>query len=173
VAVGRGLLEDGGLQLEVLDDAAGPQVKVLADDLGEFPARLLGRPVVHHGDGERLRYSDGIGHLHKAPPGKSGLDEALGHPPCGIGGRAVHLGIVLATEGTTAMSTPPAISVNNDLASGESGVTHGASDDEVSAGVDVVLGVLVQVPGGDGGLDDLLHDIAPEGLKRHILRVLD
>ena len=29
------------------------------------------------------------------------------------------------------------------------------------------------LPAGDGCLDDLLHDIAPEGLKGHLLRVLD
>ena len=144
VAVGRGLLEDGRLQLEVLDDAAGPQVEVLAHDLGQLGGgELLGRPVVHDGDGERLCDSDGVRHLectfamyscfrfiptvffrvvsktsgpncestliltladmcvkfhkimssgsengthlHKASPAKAGLDEALGHPPRGVG----------------------------------------------------------------------------------------
>ena len=63
MAVGGGLLEDGRLQLEVLDDAAGPEVEVLADNVGELPARLLGGPVVHHGDGERLGDPDGVCHL--------------------------------------------------------------------------------------------------------------
>ena len=63
MAVGGGLLEDGRLQLEVLDDAAGPEVEVLADNVGELPARLLGGPVVHHGDGEGLGDPDGIRHL--------------------------------------------------------------------------------------------------------------
>ena len=34
--------------------------------------------------------------------------------------------------------------VNNDLSPGQTSVTHGASDDEVAAGVDVKLGVDVQ-----------------------------
>ena len=63
VAVGRGLLEDGGLQLEVLDDAAGPEVEVLPNYVSELLARLLRSPVVHHGDGEGLGDPDGVGHL--------------------------------------------------------------------------------------------------------------
>ena len=67
VAVGRSLLEDGRLQLQVLDDAAGPQVEVLPHDLGQLGGReLLGCPVVHDGDGERLCDSDGVGHLRCA-----------------------------------------------------------------------------------------------------------
>ena len=44
------------------------------------------------------------------------------------------------------MRAPPAVGVDDDLAAGEACVAHGATDDEVSTGVDVVLGVLVKVP---------------------------
>ena len=46
------------------------------------------------------------------------------------------------------MRTPSAVGVDYDLAASEAGVAHGASDDEVPAGVDVVLSVLVEVPDG-------------------------
>ena len=85
-------------------------------------------------------------YLNKAPPGKPGLDEALGDPSGGVGGRAVDLGVVLAAEGAAAVRAPPAVRVDDDLAAGEAGVAHRAADDEVPARVDVVLGILVQVP---------------------------
>ena len=44
------------------------------------------------------------------------------------------------------MGAPTAIGVDDDLAAGEASVAHGAADDEVSTGVDVVLGVLVEIP---------------------------
>ena len=46
------------------------------------------------------------------------------------------------------------------------------SDDKVSAGVDVELGLGVQVLLGDGGVDDLLHDVLPQGLQSDLLAVL-
>ena len=46
-----------------LNNAAGPEVEVLPNYLSELLARLLRSPVVHHGDGERLSDSNGIGHL--------------------------------------------------------------------------------------------------------------
>ena len=63
VSVGGGLLEDGVLQLQVLDDAAGPQVKVLLDDLHELLLALSAGAVIKHGDGERLSHADGVGNL--------------------------------------------------------------------------------------------------------------
>ena len=65
VAVGGGLLEDGRLQLEVLDDAAGAEVEVLVDDLHELLLALGGGAVVHHGHGEGLGNADSVGNLVK------------------------------------------------------------------------------------------------------------
>ena len=63
VSIGGGLLEDGVLQLKVLDNTAGPQVKVLLDDLHELLLALGAGAVVKHGDGERLSHADGVGNL--------------------------------------------------------------------------------------------------------------
>ena len=46
------------------------------------------------------------------------------------------------------------------------------SDDKVSAGVDMELGLGVQVLLGDGGVHDLLHDVLPQGLEGDLLAVL-
>ena len=65
VAVAGCLLEDGVLQLQVLDDAARPQVKVLLHDLVELLAGLAAGAVVEDCDRERLGNTDSIGNLQK------------------------------------------------------------------------------------------------------------
>ena len=65
-----------------------------------------------------------------------------------------------------------AVGVNDDLAAGQAGVTLRAAHNKAASGVDVVLGVLIQQLGRDGGLDDLLHDVGPELLHGHALAVL-
>ena len=49
---------------------------------------------------------------------------------------------------------------------------YSTSNDEVSAGVDMELGLGVQVLLGDGGVDHLLHDVLPQGLEGDLLAVL-
>ena len=63
MTVCSGLLEDWILQLEVLDDAAGPEVEVLLDNLHELLLALGPGAVIKHGDREGLRNSDGVGNL--------------------------------------------------------------------------------------------------------------
>ena len=47
-------------------------------------------------------------------------------------------------------------------------VSHGPTDDKVSARVDVVFCVVVEILCGDDGADDLLHDVGAKGLKAHL-----
>ena len=56
-------MEDRVLQLEVLDDAAGPEVEVLLDNLHELLLALGPGAVIKHGDRQGLRNSDGVGNL--------------------------------------------------------------------------------------------------------------
>jgi hypothetical protein len=50
-----------------------------------------------------------------------------------------------------------AVGIDDDLASGQTAVTHRATDDELAGGVDVVLGAGMQQLGRDHVLDDGLH----------------
>ena len=63
MSIGGGLLEDGILQLEVLDNATGPEVEVLLDNLHELLLALGAGAVVKHGDRKRLSHTDGVGNL--------------------------------------------------------------------------------------------------------------
>merc|ERR1719221_1639134 len=166
VTVAGGLLEDGVLQLQVLHNAARPQVKVLLDNVVQLSAALGTGAVVKDGHREGLGNTDSIGNLHQAPLGKASLNKGLGDPTSGVGGGPVHLGVVLARESTAS------VGVDNDLPSSQTSITHGSSNHEVAAGVDVVLGLGGNVLLGDGGQHNLLHDVLPQSLQGDLLRVL-
>lgn len=53
------------------------------------------------------------------------------------------------------MGAPAAIGVDDDLPSSETGVSVGPADDEAARGVQMEDGLVVQVLGGDDGLDDV------------------
>ncbi len=111
---------------------------------------------------DRLGDADGIGELHFAALGQAGGHDVLGDVARHVGGGTVHLGRVLAAESAAAVTAHAAVGVDDDLASGQAGVAHGAADDEAAGGVDVVLGVGIQQVGGDGGLDHVLQDVGPQ-----------
>lgn len=62
-------------------------------------------------------------HLHQHPAAQPGLDQGLGHPARGVGGRAIHFGVILPRKGTAAMGSPAPIGVHDDLAAGQTSVT--------------------------------------------------
>ena len=63
MTVSSRLLEDGVLELEVLDDAAGPEVEILLDNLHELLLAPGAGAVVKHGDRQGLGHADGIRNL--------------------------------------------------------------------------------------------------------------
>src|SRR5690349_17326732 len=71
------------------------------------------------------------------------------------------------------VSTVTTVGVDDNLASSDTGITLGTTDDELARGLEVVLGVGIEVLGGDDLLDDLLLEGLAEGLVVDIRRVLD
>src|SRR5690606_31254011 len=99
-------------------------------------------------DTHRVSLSDRVGDLGFAALGETGGDDVLGDPTHRVGGRTVHLGRVLAGEGAATMAGVAAVGVDDDLASGQTGVAHGAADLEPTGRVDQqaeVTGINVQV----------------------------
>ena len=159
VSVTGGGLEDGLVEAEVADDATGAEVKVLLHELHEGLLVVLGGAVSVDVDGERVGNTNGVGELDADTVAEVVGHEGLGDPAGGVGGGTVDLGAVLAGEGTASVGAPTSVGVDDDLAAGEAGVTVGSADDEAAGGVDVVDGLLIEVLGGDDGLDDVLHDV--------------
>src|SRR5699024_10338901 len=94
------------------------------------------------------------------------------NPAGGVGGAAVHLAGVLAAEGTAAVAGIAAVSIHDDLAAGQAGVTLRTAHHKAAGGVDVVLGILVPQLGGDHRTDHLLHHLAAQLLHLHVRAVL-
>lgn len=159
VSVAGGGLEDGLVEAEVADDATGAEVKVLLHELDEGLLVILGGAVSVDVDGERVGDTNGVGELDADTVAEVVGHEGLGDPAGGVGGGTVDLGAVLAGEGTASVGAPTSVGVDDDLSAGEAGVTVGSADDEAAGGVDVVDGLLIEVLGGDDGLDDVLHDV--------------
>lgn len=159
VSVAGGGLEDGLVEAEVADDTTGAEVKVLLHELHEGLLVILGGAVSIDVDGERVGDTNGVGELDADTVAEVVGHEGLGDPAGGVGGGTVDLGAVLAGEGTASVGAPTSVGVDDDLSAGEAGVTVGSADDEAAGGVDVVDGLLIEVLGGDDGLDDVLHDV--------------
>jgi hypothetical protein len=137
-----GRLEVDGLgQVELLDNDTGAQVEVVADDLDKLIRGLVRGAVGVDVDGEGLGNTNGVRELDKGAAGEAGSDDRLGDPAADVGGRAVDLGEILAGEGTTTVSAPAAVGVDDDLAASETGVTLRATDDKEARGLDLLLSV--------------------------------
>ena len=137
VAVLGGLAVDGVDEVELLDNDTGAHVEVGLDDLDELGGALVGGAVGLDEDGERLSDTNGVGELDKGTAGELGADERLGDPAGEVGSRAVDLAVVLAGEGTTTVSTPATVGVNDNLAASKTGVTLRTTNDEVAGGLNL------------------------------------
>src|SRR5690606_991045 len=79
--------------------------------------------------------------------------------PGHVCGRAVNLRRIFAGEGTAAVRGVSAVGVDDDLAAGQSGITHRAADLELAGRIDVVFGVFVKEFRGKGRLDHFFENI--------------
>src|SRR2546421_9854211 len=163
MAVGRGRTENRIAQIECLDDARRREIEHLADGgLERFLRHRARAERVYH-DGHRLGDADRIGDLHLAALGETRGDDVLCHPTHRVRRGAVHLGRILAAERAAAMPRHAAVAVDDDLASGQTGVTLRAADHETAGRIDqdVFLGDV------EPGLahyrpDDLAEDARPQ-----------
>jgi hypothetical protein len=176
VTVSGGLLEHRSAQVKVADDSSGAEVEVVLDDLSDLSVGLLGAghagAVGVHEHGQGVGHTDGVGQLHKHSVGEAGGNQGLGDPAGSVGGGAIHLGGVLAGEGSTTVGSPTAIGINDDLSAGQTSITVRTTNDEAARGVQVVDGLLVEVLGRDDGLDHVLHELGLDLLLGDVLAVL-
>lgn len=124
------------------------EVEVVTNNIDEVLVGLLARTVRVDVDGQRLSNTNGIGELDKSAASKATRDQGLSckgyqsyiaagvkqvvrtNPTSGVRSGPVNLGPVLAREGTSSMSTPTTVGVDNNLTASETGITLGTADDE-------------------------------------------
>lgn len=126
-------------KIELLDNDAGAEVEVVADDLDELIRSLLRGAVGVDVDGEGLSNTNGVGELDEGTAGEAGSDEGLGDPAADVGSRTIDLGEILARESTTAVSTPSTVGVDDDLATSQTGITLRATDDKEARGLNLIF----------------------------------
>mmetsp|Transcript_24886 Transcript_24886/g.41608 ORF Transcript_24886/g.41608 Transcript_24886/m.41608 type:complete len:398 (+) Transcript_24886:450-1643(+) len=175
VAVGSGLLVTlvaTTLEVEVDGHHTGAEVEGLLDLLEDLGITDGAGAVGVHEHGQGIGHADRVRHLNEAAAGEASGDDRLGSLTHDVSARAIDLGGVLAGEGTTTVGAPSTIGVDNDLATGETGVAVGATDHEAARGVEVVDGLVVKVLGGDNLQHNLLHEILSDLLVGDGLVVL-
>src|SRR5690554_1467073 len=131
-------------QVQHVGDRIWAQVEVRAYQVDDLVVADLASAEGVQGNGGRLGYTDGVGHLNLALLGQACGHDVLGDVAAGIGGRTVDLWGVFAGERAATVAAHAAVGVYDDLTAGQATVTHRATDHELAGRVDVELGVLVQ-----------------------------
>lgn len=148
------------LQVKVDGNHSGPEIEILLHNAQDLFIWNLSCPIGVDEHGERLGNTNGIGNLNNAAASKPVGHDALGSLSNDVCAAPVHLCRILAREGTTTMSSPATIGVNDDLAAGEAGVTMWAADDEAAGWVEMEDGFFIEVLFRDDRLDDMLLKIS-------------
>ena len=102
-------------------------------------AAAVGVDIDAHG----LSHTDGVCQLHKHLVGHTGSHHVLGDIAGGVCCAAVYLAGILAREGTAAVCAASSVGVDDNLASGQSGVAVRTADDKLARRVDVVFDAVV------------------------------
>jgi len=164
VAFGCGGGIDGTAQLQLVDDTGGGHIADLAQQRSHLLVGDGAGAVAVNTQGNGLGNADGVGQLHLHLLGEACCYQVLGHVAGHVSGGAVHLGGVLAGEGTAAVGEITAVGVHNDLSAGQAGVAVGAADDEIAGGIDMDVGDIVDVKAviAQHGGDDAFPDVAAQ-----------
>jgi len=132
MAIRSSLVESGLLEVELGVDHVRAHVEVLPDESFEFWEGNLGGAEVVDVEGDGLGNADDVGHLNENTVNNLGGNKRLCDPAGEIRARAVDFGPVLSREGSTAVSSPPTISVDNDLPPSEASIGMRASVDKAA-----------------------------------------
>src|SRR5215469_5529874 len=144
VTINRCLAIDGAAQPQRFNNALGRQLEVLAHQLLQLRLIDLAGSEGIDQNADRLSHAYGIGQLDLAAVGQTGSNDVLGDVAAHVTGGAVDLGRIFAAKSAAAVPAHAAVGVDDDLAPGQTGIAHGAANDEAPRGVDMVLGVGVK-----------------------------
>jgi hypothetical protein len=148
------------------------EIPVLSDNLDELGIGLGSGSVRIDVDGEGLCDTDSVRQLDQNSSSELGGNEGLGDPSSSVGGRSVDLGPIFTREGTTTVSTPTTVSVDNDLSASQTSISLRTTDNESTRRLNVVNTSVIEQVLGDDLLDNLLHDFGSQVFGRDLLGVL-
>ena len=157
MAVRCSLTVDRAAKIERFDDSLGRELEEMANQLGDLRIRNRSgaKGVGHYGN--RLGNADGVSELDFHFGGQAGGYNVLCDVACHVASGAVNLGGVFSGESAAAVTAVAAVGVHDNLAAGQTCVTHGTAGYEAAGGIDVVLGLLVDHGPGKDRTDDFGH----------------
>src|SRR5690606_33820896 len=141
-------------KLQVFDDPSRGEREVLFHQFANRSVIYAASPFGVDANTYWFRNSDGVGKLYLAAIGQPGGDNILGNVTGHVGGRAIDLSGILATEGTTPVTASASIGVDDNLTAGESAVAVRATHHKTARRIDVESNVVVS-PLAERGFDDL------------------
>src|SRR6185369_15640510 len=89
-----------------------------------------------------------------------------------VGGRTVNLGRILAGEGAAAVATHSSVGIDDDLASGQTAVTHRTANNKAAGRVDEVTGLGIQQMCRNDLFDHFGNNFLLDSLVGHIRSML-
>jgi len=176
MSVGSSLLQDWATQVQVTDDASRSQVEVVLDNVGNFSISLaragLSCTIGVNEDRQWLRNTNGIGQLHQHTVSQTSSNQRLGYPTSSISSRTIDLGSILSREGSSTVSTPTTIGINNDLTTSQTSITVWATNDETTRWVQVENSLVIQVFSWNNWLNDVFQQLLADFLVGNVFTVL-
>src|SRR5256712_7864139 len=154
VAISRSGLVDRTAQVERLNDCFGSQSKKFTDQGGDLFFRNRGGTESFRHNGNGFGDTDGVSQLHFRLSGEAGSHDVLGDVAGHVASRTIHLRRILAGERAATMAAVSAVSVDDNLATGQSRVAHWTAANEAARRVDGIIGFRVQHRGGNNRLYD-------------------
>ena len=88
--------------------------------------------------------SNGVGYLNQNTSCQTSVNNRFCNPSSSVGGRSVYFSVVLSREGSTSVSAPSSVSIDNDLTASQTGIGLGTADNEAARGLDVIDGLSVK-----------------------------
>ena len=133
-------------ELQQTFDGFGPEVEELLDFFGDLAVGQVGfaASVGVYINAYGLCHADGVGQLHEHFIGNARRHHVFGDVASRVGRRTVYLRWVFARERAAAVGTLAAVGVDDNLATGQSGVAVGAADDELTRRIDEIMNVVVE-----------------------------
>mmetsp|Transcript_13720 Transcript_13720/g.28343 ORF Transcript_13720/g.28343 Transcript_13720/m.28343 type:complete len:210 (-) Transcript_13720:710-1339(-) len=161
VTIGSSFSQNGTTQVEVPNDAARSQVEILVDHSRQLSIchPLLDSSVRIDIYRQGIGDANGIGQLNQRTLAQFGSHQRLCDPASSISSRSINLGGILTRKGTSPMSAPATIGINNDLSSRQSSVAMRTANDEPTRRIQMVNRLLVQVLLRNHRFDNVFHQI--------------
>src|SRR5262245_38418130 len=160
------------LQVERLNNLSRTQIEFLAHHSGQTVIGKNPSPKSINKHRHGLGHTNGIGNLDFTAPGEVSSDQVFSDIPCHIGSRTIDFSRVLPRERAAAMSSIPAIRIDDNLPPSQSTVRKWSTVDKATRRVDQVYRFAVEEFWRDYSFDDLFNDCFFDRVIRNVRMVL-